>query len=41
MLKSSLFEYGDPYILAKRAFSVVNTAVIDAAENNGGKTRDI
>ena len=37
MLKSSLCDYSDAYILVKRTITVINTAVADAAVNNANK----
>ena len=37
MLKSSLFDYSDAYILVKRTITAANTAAIDADPNNTGK----
>ena len=37
MLRSSLCDYGDAYILANGNISVNNTAVADAAANNTDK----
>ena len=37
MLKSSLCDYSDAYILVKGTISVNNTAAIDAAVNNTNK----
>ena len=37
MLKSSLFDYSDAYILVKRTITVNNTAAADADANNANK----
>ena len=37
MLKSSLFDYNDAYILVKRTMTVNNTAAADANANNANK----
>ena len=37
MLKSSLFDYSDAYILAKGPISVAKTAAADADANNENK----
>ena len=37
MLRTSLRDYGDVYILVKGTITVANTAVIAAAGNNIGK----
>ena len=37
MLKSSLFNYSDAYILVKRTITVNNTAAADADANNANK----
>ena len=37
MLKLSLYDYIDVYILIKGTISVKNTAAADAAENNANK----
>ena len=39
MLKSSLCDYSDAYILVKRTITVNNTAVAPAAANNNGKKK--
>ena len=37
MIKSSLYDYSDPYTFMKRTISVVNTAGADADANNTNK----
>ena len=37
MLKSSLFDYSDAYILVKRTITVNNTAAADVDANNANK----
>ena len=37
MLRSSLYDYSDAYILVKGTITVANTATAGAAANNGGK----
>ena len=39
MLKSSLCDYSDAYILVKRTITVNNTAVAPAAANNNGNKK--
>ena len=41
MLKSSLRDYSDPYILVKGTFAVDNTAAADSDANNTNKKGNI
>ena len=41
MLKSSLFDYNDAYILAKGPISVAKTAAADADANNENKKENL
>ena len=41
MLKSSLYDYSDTYILVKKTITVNNTAAADADANNTNKKNNI
>ena len=41
MLRSSLYDYSDAYILAKGKITVINTAADGAAANNTNKKSNI